>query len=83
MHDRSGRRRVSRRNKIRTKGQSCKMAFLIATSGFTTDAKNEELRYSESENRIVMIGPKELESRVDALPLDDVLDELVRQARLR
>jgi hypothetical protein len=41
--------------KVRTKGQSCKMASLIATGGFTADAKKEELRYSESENRIVMI----------------------------
>lgn len=70
-------------SKIRTKGQSCKMGLLISTSGFTSDAKQEELRYSESENRIVFIGPDELSSLIEAIDLDEALDELVRQARLR
>lgn len=70
-------------NKIRTKGQSCKMALLISTSGFTVDAKNEELRYSESENRIALIGPADLTSLIEATDLDETLDDLVRHARLR
>jgi hypothetical protein len=69
--------------KVRTKGQSCKMAFLVSFAGFTSDALNEELRYSESENRIIMIGPKELEALLDATDLDGLLDQMVRRGRMR
>ncbi len=70
-------------SKIRTKGQSCKMGLLISTGGFTSDAKQEELRYSESENRIAFLGPDELVSLIQATDLDETLDTVVRSARLR
>lgn len=69
--------------KILYKGQTCKSAMLVSVGGFTSDAMNEELRYSHSENRIILIGREDLEKVIDSGNLDDTLDMIVRRGRMR
>jgi restriction endonuclease len=66
--------------KIQTKRQSVKIAFLVATSGVTRDLEIESLRGSTEDHCVVVIGPSELRSLIQAPDLDDGLEKLVVDA---
>jgi len=66
--------------KIRTKRQSVKIGFLVATAGFTSDLERELLRYSESDLCVVLIGPDELRALLLTSDLDEHLEKLVIKA---
>lgn len=70
-------------HKVRTKRGSSKIGMLISTSGFTTDAKMEELRISESDTCVVMLDSRQLVDLIGAADLDTTLESYVRSAMLR
>lgn len=69
--------------KLQTKRGTSRIAFLVSLSGFTEDARLQELRFSTQDVCVVMIGRTELESLIESEDLDEVLEALVRRALLR
>jgi len=69
-------------NKMRTKRNNVRYGFLVATAGFSEDARRESLRYSTGKHCIVMLGPSELRTLVEARDIDSALEGLVRAAVL-
>lgn len=66
--------------KIQTKRQMVKIAFLVSTSGVTTDLELESLRGSTEDHCVVVIGPGELRGLAESANLDDSLEKLVLDA---
>ena len=69
--------------KLQTKRGTARIAVLVSLAGFTDDARMQELRFSTQEICVVMIDRSQLESILSADDVDEALEVLVRQARLR
>lgn len=69
--------------KLQTNRGTSRIAFLVSLAGFTEDAKLQELRFSNQEMCVVMIGREGLESLIEADNLDDTLETMVRHALMR
>jgi len=59
------------------------MGMLVSPSGFTDEARWEELRISESGNCIVMLESRQLLELMSSPDIDDALESIVRSALLR
>jgi Restriction endonuclease len=70
-------------HKVRTKRGTCKIGVIVSRNGFTSDARAEEMRISESENCVVLLDGNHLAELVAAADLDDALETFVRRAMLR
>jgi hypothetical protein len=71
--------------KMRGKRGTCRIAVLCGANGFTSDARDQELRFSGDPAglTIAFVGPEELDSWVQADDGDEYLEKLVRRAMLR
>ena len=70
-------------SKVQSKGGSCRLGLMFSTSGFTSSAKMEELRYSRGNERIALLGPEEINALIESLTITETLDNQVRVALLR
>ena len=70
-------------NKLQTKRGTARIGIMVSMGGFTTDAREQELRFSTQEICVVMIDSEGLEGLLASDNLDDELEALVRRALLR
>jgi hypothetical protein len=71
------------RIKMQGRRGSVRIGLLCGATGFTSDARDQELRFASESLTIVFIGPTELEAWVDADDPDDFLERLIRRDMLR
>jgi restriction endonuclease len=62
---------------------SVRIALLCASSGFTSDAREQELRFASDNLTIVFIGPEEIDAWVRATDPDEFLEATIRRDMLR
>jgi hypothetical protein len=63
--------------------RSTRIGLLCGASGFTSDARDQELRFASDDLTIVFLGPEEIEAWIDANDGDDYLETVIRQGMLR
>jgi hypothetical protein len=71
------------RVKMQGRRRSTRIGLLCGATGFTSDARDQELRFASDELTIVFLGPKELETWIEADSGDDCLETIVRHSMLR
>lgn len=71
------------RVKMQGRRGSVRIGLLCGASGFTSDAREQELRFASDNLTIVFLGPEELESWVEAQDTDDFLEGVIRRDMLR
>lgn len=69
--------------KLETKRGSSKLGMLFSMAGFTSDAKDEELRLSQTDMCIAMFDATGLRALLESDDLDEVLNQAVGRALLR
>ena len=69
--------------KLRTKRGTARIGMLFSPAGFTSDARQEELRGSEGNLCIPMFGAAEIQELIVAEDIDQCLERLVGKAMLR
>lgn len=69
--------------KLQTKRGTARIAVLVSLTGFTDDARMQELRFSTQDICVVMIDRSQLESMLLSEDIDEAFEVLVRQAMLR
>ena len=69
--------------KMKGKRGTVRLGFMVGASGFTSDARDQELRYSLDELTVVLVDPDQLEEWVAAQDVDAFLERIVRRAMLR
>jgi hypothetical protein len=57
--------------------------LLVATSGFSSDAREEELKEAKGTLCVAMLGPDELLAWIESTDPDEFLDRHVGKAMLR
>lgn len=71
------------RVKMQGRRGSVRIGLLCGASGFTSDAREQELRFASDNLTIVFLGPEELESWVEAQDTDEFLEGVIRRDMLR
>lgn len=71
------------RVKMQGRRGSVRIGMLCGASGFTTDARDQEMRFASENLTIVFVGPQELDAWAAVTDCDDYLEGLVRRAMLR
>lgn len=69
--------------KIETKRGRSKLGLMFTTSSFTSDARTEEIRLSQSDMCVAMLGPREISDWIASTNGDAYLESHVAQAMLR
>ena len=60
-----------------------RLGFIVGAAGFTSDAKEQEIRFASEDLTIAFIGPDELDEWIATDNGDEFLEKLVRRAMLR
>jgi len=71
------------RVKMQGKRDSVRLGLLFAANGYTSAARQQELRFASDELTIVLIGPKTISNWIKARDPDGYLETVVRRAMLR
>lgn len=69
--------------KLETRRRRARIGLLFATSGFSPEAVDEELKEAKGDLSVAMLGPKEIEEWIDRDDLTTYLDEYIAKAMLR
>lgn len=70
-------------NKLQTKRGTARIGIMVSLAGFTSDAREQELRFSTQDVCVVMIDSAALERLLASDDLDGELERLVRRSLLR
>ena len=70
------------RGKLRTRLQTTRIGLLFAASRFTSDAKEQEARFTLDPQIVVLIDGEQIEKWINSASPDDLLEEMVRHAML-
>ncbi len=71
------------RVKMQGRRGSVRIGLICGASGFTSDARDQEVRFASDNLTIVFIGPEELDAWVDAPDPDEYLESIIRRDMLR
>lgn len=71
------------RVKLEGKRGTVRLGLMFGSSGFTSDALDQELRFASDELTIAFVRPEELEEWIATADGDEYLETLVRRAILR
>jgi hypothetical protein len=71
------------RVKMQGRRGNVRLGVLVGANGFTSDAREQEMRFASDDLTIAFIGPDELDKWIAADDGDDYLEQLVRRAILR
>lgn len=71
------------RVKMQGRRGSVRIGLLCAAAGFTSDAREQELRFASDNLTIVFFGPEEIEAWVSATDPDEFLEMTIRRDMLR
>jgi Restriction endonuclease len=69
--------------KVQARRGRCRIGLLFGASGFTSDARHQELKLAMTDIVIVLIEPDELVEWIDSDEPDNCLEGFVRRAMLR
>lgn len=71
------------RTKMLGRRGSVRIGLMASTSGFTSDAEDQELRFALGDLTIAMLGPDRLDAWIEAEDHDGELESLISRAMLR
>jgi hypothetical protein len=71
------------RVKMQGRRGTVRIGLLCGASGFTSDARQQELRFASDNLTIVFLGPEELDNWVEAQDPDEYLESVIRRDMLR
>jgi hypothetical protein len=71
------------RVKMQGRRGSVRIGLLCGAAGFTSDARDQELRFASDNLTIVFLGPEEIEAWVSAADPDEFLEGIIRRDMLR
>jgi hypothetical protein len=69
--------------KLQTRRGRARLGLLFAASGFSSEARDEELKEAQTSLCVAMLGPREIEAWINAEEPDEFLERFVGRAMLR